>query len=297
MTRTLLSASMRMTSPSSMRAMGPPVWASGATWPITKPCDPPEKRPSVMSATQSPRPAPMMALVGVSISGMPGPPFGPSYRMTTTHPRKDSGSSSRAASMASSWSKQRAGPSNSSPSLPVIFATDPSGATSPYRICRWPVSLMGLLRGITTSWPSLKPGHISKFSAMVFPVTVMHDPSIIPSSRRNFKTAGVPPTVCRSSITYFPEGLRSARKGVLSLMRWKSSSVISTPTLWAIAMRWSTAFVDPPSAMMTTIAFSKAAFVMMSRGRMSFSSRFRTAWPTILHSSIFSGSSAGMLDE
>ena len=30
--------------------------------------------------------APMMALVGVSISGMPGPPLGPSKRMTTTMP-------------------------------------------------------------------------------------------------------------------------------------------------------------------------------------------------------------------
>jgi hypothetical protein len=28
----------------------------------------------------------MMAEVGVSISGMPGPPLGPSYRMTTTLP-------------------------------------------------------------------------------------------------------------------------------------------------------------------------------------------------------------------
>jgi hypothetical protein len=32
------------------------------------------KRPSVMSAHSLPRPAPMMADVGVSISGIPGPP-------------------------------------------------------------------------------------------------------------------------------------------------------------------------------------------------------------------------------
>lgn len=43
-------------------------------------------RPSVMSAQSLPRPAPMIALVGVSISGMPGPPLGPSYRITTTEP-------------------------------------------------------------------------------------------------------------------------------------------------------------------------------------------------------------------
>lgn len=39
---------------------------------------PPENLPSVSSATQSPKPAPMIAEVGVSISGKPGPPFGPS---------------------------------------------------------------------------------------------------------------------------------------------------------------------------------------------------------------------------
>jgi hypothetical protein len=48
-------------------------------WPMQKPWLPPEKRPSVRSATQSPSPAPMMADVGVSISGRPGPPLGPSY--------------------------------------------------------------------------------------------------------------------------------------------------------------------------------------------------------------------------
>lgn len=33
-----------------------------------------------------PRPAPIIALVGVNISGMPGPPLGPSPLMTTTLP-------------------------------------------------------------------------------------------------------------------------------------------------------------------------------------------------------------------
>lgn len=35
-----------------------------------------------------PRPAPMIALVGVSISGIPGPPLGPSPLITTTFPWK-----------------------------------------------------------------------------------------------------------------------------------------------------------------------------------------------------------------
>jgi len=61
-------------------------WASGVQCPMIKPWDPPENRPSVISATSLPRPAPMIALVGVSISGMPGPPLGPSYLITTTIP-------------------------------------------------------------------------------------------------------------------------------------------------------------------------------------------------------------------
>ncbi len=44
----------------------------------------PENRPSVISATSFPSPRPMMADVGDSISCMPGPPRGPSLRMTTT---------------------------------------------------------------------------------------------------------------------------------------------------------------------------------------------------------------------
>mmetsp|Transcript_30771 Transcript_30771/g.99192 ORF Transcript_30771/g.99192 Transcript_30771/m.99192 type:complete len:276 (-) Transcript_30771:147-974(-) len=82
----LVWVSMRMVSPDSTRAMGPPSTASGATWPMQKPWVPPEKRPSVTRATFSERPAPTMAEVGVSISGMPGPPFGPWYRTTTTAP-------------------------------------------------------------------------------------------------------------------------------------------------------------------------------------------------------------------
>ena len=42
------------------------------------PLEAPEKRPSVMRATELARPIPQMAEVGVSISRMPGPPEGPS---------------------------------------------------------------------------------------------------------------------------------------------------------------------------------------------------------------------------
>ena len=59
----------------------------------------------------------------------------------------------------------------------------------------------------------------------VLPVTVMQLPSKSPASSSIFITAGVPPTWCRSSITYWPLGLKSASIGIRSLTRWKSSSV------------------------------------------------------------------------
>ena len=65
-------------SPSWMSAIAPPTAASGATCPTTRPWVAPEKRPSVMSPTESPSPVPMIAEVGDSISRIPGPPFGPS---------------------------------------------------------------------------------------------------------------------------------------------------------------------------------------------------------------------------
>ena len=54
-----------------------------------------------------------------------------------------------------------------------------------------------------------------------------------------------------------------------------------------------TAFVEPPTAMTTTMAFSNARRVMMSRGLRSSSRRLRTAAPAARHSSSLPGSSAG----
>ena len=73
-----MSASTVTMSPSLTKAMGPPTYASGATWPIMKPWVAPEKRPSVNSTTLSSSFWPTMAPVTASISRIPGPPFGPS---------------------------------------------------------------------------------------------------------------------------------------------------------------------------------------------------------------------------
>ena len=47
----------------------------------------------------------------------------------------------------------------------------------------------------------------------------------------------------------------------------------------AIASRCNTAFVDPPRAITTTIAFSNDSLVIMSEGLISLSSKFITANP------------------
>ena len=70
--------SMMIVSPSRTSASGPPRAASGATCPTIRPRVAPEKRPSVTSATDSPRPAPTTDEVTLSISRIPGPPAGPS---------------------------------------------------------------------------------------------------------------------------------------------------------------------------------------------------------------------------
>ena len=74
-------------------------------------------------------------------------------------------------------------------------------------------------------------------------------------------TAGIPPARSRSSNRYRPDGLTSARTGVRREISSKTSSGSSTPTRPARAMRWSTAFVDPPIAISTVIAFSNASRV------------------------------------
>ena len=55
-----LGMSISTMSPFFTRPIGPPTAASGLTWPMQAPRVPPEKRPSVIRATDSPSPAPMM---------------------------------------------------------------------------------------------------------------------------------------------------------------------------------------------------------------------------------------------
>lgn len=96
---------------------------------------PPLKRPSVRHATSWPRPAPMIKLVGFSISRMPGPPLGPRYRRTTTvfSPLRIEPVSTAVTNF-SSVSNVRAFPVKFNPSFPVTLATAPPGAKLPRKI-------------------------------------------------------------------------------------------------------------------------------------------------------------------
>ena len=60
--------------------------------------------------------------------------------------------------------------------------------------------------------------------------------------------------------------------GVDRLRRSMSAMVKSTPPSMAAARMWSTVLVEPPMAMSSRIAFSKAALVTIDRGRTASSS-------------------------
>ena len=184
--------------------------------------------------------------------------------MTTTSPAWMV-PSSRAAIAFCSRSKTRAGPSNASTPTPAVLHTAPSGESEPPRIVIPPVAANGFSTEYKIS-PSATGGEISaRFSAIVFPVTVRQSPCNKPASSSARMTTGIPPTLSTSVITKRPNGLRSPSSGTRAPMRLKSSRESSTSASCAIASKWSTAFVDPPSAITTVIAFSNAFFVRMSR--------------------------------
>ena len=121
--------------------------------------------------------------------------------------------------------------------------------------------------------PSRSGGSIAaRFSATVAPVTVSASPCSSPASSSARMTTGTPPTRSTALITCAPNGLTSARCGTRSPTRVKSSRSSGTPASWAIASRCSTAFVDPPKAMTTAMAFSNASRVRICRAVIPFSS-------------------------
>ena len=76
-----------------------------------------------------------------------------------------------------------------------------------------------------------------------------------------------------------PPGVMSAMWGT-RLAIWSNSSMVrATPASRAMASRCSTALVEPPSALTTTMAFSSASRVTIWRAVMPLSSRATTASP------------------
>ena len=67
-----------------------------------------------------------------------------------------------------------------------------------------------------------------------------------PASCMRFATSGTPPAAYRSVARYFPPGWRSQSSGVRSEMPSKSSMSSSTPASRATASRCRTTFVEPP---------------------------------------------------
>ena len=129
---------------------------------------------------------------------------------------------------------------------------------------------------------------------MVLPVTVKQSPCNIPCASIYFKTPGTPPTLCKSSIKYLPEGFKSARNGVVSLICWKSFKVNSICAAFAIAKKCSTALVEPPNTVTNRTAFSSDLRVTISDGLISFSMRCLSAAPTRAHSAVLLVETAGL---
>jgi hypothetical protein len=96
----------------------------------------------VISATLSPMPWPYSAAVVASISRIPGPPLGPSLRMTITLPSRICRAST-AANVSSSHSNTCAGPRNCSRFIPATLTIAPSGASEPRKPTTPPVGVIG----------------------------------------------------------------------------------------------------------------------------------------------------------
>ena len=89
----------------------------------------------------------------------------------------------------------------------------------------------------------------------------------------------MPPIRISSDMEYRPLGRRSASTGTRAPMRVKSSSSSGTSAACAMASRCSTALVEPASAMVVTMAFSKASRHRMSDGLMPRRTSCSTARP------------------
>ena len=197
---------------------------------------------------------------------MPGPPAGPSPRITTTSPAWIS-CASTAAIAASSPSNTRAGPACLRRSWPASLTTQPSGATLPRRIAKPPVGLSGSTAGARRAGPAV--------SARL--VGVLADRRAGDGDRVGVEDAGLLQAVEHQRHAarlvevgggVRPPGCRSHSSGVRSEIASNSSISSGTPISRATASRCSTPLVEPPLVATAAIAFSSAGLVMISLGQL-----------------------------
>ena len=187
---------------------------------------------------------------------MPGPPAGPSLRMTTTSPASISPAVT-AAIASSSPSKTRAGPSWWRRSWPASLTTQPSGARLPRRIARPPVGLIGSSSGRTTSWP-----WVSRASRGVLADRLAGDGRRVLVQQPGLDAGAGRATADAAGGVQVggdvaPAGLEVAEQSACARRCGRSRrSSSSTPASRAIASRCRTPLVEPPLAATAAIAFS-----------------------------------------
>ena len=124
----------------------------------------------------------------------------------------------------------------------------------------------------------------------------MHSPCNRPRSSNRFIKGTKPPILTNSAITNFPLGFRSANTGTRCPIFWISSISNFTPAAHAIAKKCNTAFVDPPNAVITTMAFSIAFLVKISLGQIPFNANAIAALPASLASNFLLGETAAIAE-
>ena len=146
-------ASMLIRSPSRTSASGPPTAASGDTCPTTKPWLPPEKRPSVISATS-------VAQALAHDRRRRREHFAHARSALRPFVAHDQHVARHHCAVEDRLQRgllavEHAGPAlERRPSLPVILATAPAGARLPYSTTRWLSGLIGSASGRTIAWPA-----------------------------------------------------------------------------------------------------------------------------------------------
>ena len=180
-------------------AIGPPRAASGAMWPIISPWVPPENRPSVISATESPRPSPTSAAGHAQHLLHAGPADRSLVADHDDVAGHDPPVADRLEAVASPSRRPGPGPRCRRRSWPASLTTQPSGAREPWRIARPPVGLIGVSIGTTTVLAVGVRRASAAISAIVRPSTVgaaaVEQAGRLSSSRM---TSATPPASYRS---------------------------------------------------------------------------------------------------